>query len=141
MGTAHSVGECCSPAACSEHWSFGAEEPPLPTLCPTPRDDPARLFRDLDAAVEEEQKPGEEVEGRDALVGDVPKPPRRPRSARLSRQAPPPPSKSPPLKSEKASLSDDLAEIFPQAKARAARRHLTEAKSWSAQSMQSAIKV
>jgi hypothetical protein len=97
--------------------------PSPPSLCHAwPRADPTELFRGLAAAEEEER----DTKARESdCVGDraAPSPPHRPRT--------------PPL------LSDDLADVFPQARARAARRHLSGAasKSSSALSMQIALKV
>ncbi len=134
MGVVQSGDGWCS---CSKSQrSFQDEqdsEPSPPSLCPAdaePREDPAELLRGLRA--------GEVKES--ARVGDrAPTPPRNPR---LSRQAPPQPT-APPSKSKPATLGDDLADIFPQARARAARRHLSSGASQScgAQSLQSALKV
>ena len=131
-------------SSCSK--SHDEQEPSPPSQCPAsyaePRADPTELLRGLAAAVEGERAPPDAKARESDCVGDraAPTPPRRPRNPRLSRQAPPPPTAP---QSEQASLSDDLADVFPQARARAARRHLSGAasKSSSALSMQIALKV
>jgi len=147
-------------SSCSK--SHDEQEPSPPSLCPAsyaepradptellchqhyaePRADPTELLRGLAAAVEGERAPPDAKARESDCVGDraAPTPPRRPRNPRLSRQAPPPPTAP---QSEQASLSDDLADVFPQARARAARRHLSGAasKSSSDLSMQIALKV
>ena len=117
---------CCTPCSLSEQ---RASPTPGPANHVEPREDPAGLFRSLDATAEEEQKQprGLDGEAREAVrLGGVHTSPRRAWNSHLSRQA-----------------ADDLADVFPQARARAARRHLSGAasKSSSDLSMQIALKV